>query len=65
MQAMSEDLRAFFEGRVVKTYETGAVAEFKKWVRRNKGMAAAIAVAVVLTLAGLGGIAAVQASANT
>jgi hypothetical protein len=43
MGAMAEDLRAYLEGRVVKAYETGAVAEFKKWVKRNKGIASSIA----------------------
>ena len=52
-EAMAEDLRAFLEGRVVAAYETGAWAEFKKWVRRNRGQAASLAAAAVLLVAGL------------
>jgi len=43
MQELADDLRAFLEGRVVSAYETGAIAEFRKWVRRNKGMAGSLA----------------------
>jgi serine/threonine protein kinase/formylglycine-generating enzyme required for sulfatase activity len=60
--AMAEDLRAFIEGRVVRAYETGARAEFKKWVVRNKGMAAGVAAALLATFAGLIGVVAVQAA---
>src|SRR5262249_28734636 len=61
MLAMAEDLRAYLEHRVVKAYRTGAVIEFRKWVQRNKGMAAAIAVATFVAIGGLAGIAGVQA----
>ena len=54
MGALAEDLRAFLEGRVVQAYETGAWAEARKWVRRNKPLAAALAAAAVLLVAGLG-----------
>ncbi|MFO0980343.1 MAG: SUMF1/EgtB/PvdO family nonheme iron enzyme [Planctomycetota bacterium] len=47
---MAEDLRAFLEGRVVRAYRTGAIAEFKKWMVRNRAIAALTA-AAVLTLA--------------
>lgn len=50
MSAMADDLRAFLERRVVRAYETGAVAEFRKWVARNKGTAAALAGLVLLIL---------------
>ena len=53
MAALAEDLRAFLEDRVVGAYETGAWAETKKWVRRNKPLAASLAAAVVLLVAGL------------
>ncbi len=53
MLALAHDLRAFLEGRVVTAYETGAFAEMKKWVRRNRGLAAAAGVAI-LALAGIG-----------
>ena len=33
---LAEDLQAYLDNRVVKAYRTGAVAEFKSWVARNK-----------------------------
>ncbi len=53
MSALAEDLRAYLEGRVVHAYETGAWAEARKWVRRNKSLAGSLAAAVVLLAAGL------------
>jgi len=47
MEAMADDLRAFLEGRVVRTYEAGALAEARKWVERNKGSASVLAVALL------------------
>jgi len=52
MEEMAEDLRAFIERRVVRAYETGAAAEFRKWVVRNKGMAAACAALLLLAVGG-------------
>ena len=52
MQDMAEDLRAYLERRVVRAYQTGAVAELKKWVARNRGVAIAT-VAALLVSAGL------------
>ncbi len=54
MTGFAEDLRAYLEGRVVKAHRTGAWIEFKKWVQRNRGLAASIAAAIVLALLGLG-----------
>lgn len=51
MPSLADDLRAFLEHRVVGAYETGAVAEARKWVRRNRPLAASLA-AGVLALAG-------------
>jgi len=51
MMEMAEDLRAYLEGRVVRAYETGAFAELKKWVVRNKGVAATAAAALLAVLA--------------
>lgn len=53
MAALGDDLRAFLEQRVVAAYETGAVAELKKWVARNKALASASAAAVLLLIVGL------------
>jgi formylglycine-generating enzyme required for sulfatase activity/serine/threonine protein kinase len=52
MQELADDLRAYLEGRVVRAYETGAVAEFKKWVVRNKALAVTTLVALLLILVG-------------
>lgn len=40
MQDFSDDLRAYLEGRVVQAYRTGAWAELRNWVRRNRTVAA-------------------------
>jgi hypothetical protein len=61
---LAEDLRAYLENRVVAAYETGSVAEFKKWVSRNKGLAASTLAAGVAVLVGLGAVVAVQTRAN-
>lgn len=53
MLALAEDLRAYLEHRVVRAYQTGAVAEARKWIRRNKPLAASIAAGILALLAGL------------
>jgi serine/threonine protein kinase len=53
MLALADDLRAFLENRVVAAFETGAWAEARKWVRRNRGMAASLAAAVLVLVLGL------------
>lgn len=53
MQALAEDLRSFLEQRVVSAYETGAWAELKKWVLRNRTLAAALGAAVAFLIAGM------------
>jgi formylglycine-generating enzyme required for sulfatase activity/serine/threonine protein kinase len=50
---LANDLRAFLEHRVVLAYETGAWAEARKWVARNKPLAASLAAALVLLVVGL------------
>jgi formylglycine-generating enzyme required for sulfatase activity/serine/threonine protein kinase len=52
MQALAEDLRAYVEHRVVQAYETGALAELRKWVERNRALAASLAAAVLLAIGG-------------
>ena len=64
MLALGRDLQAFLEGRVVGAYETGAVAEFRKWVGRNRGLAASIAAAVLLAFVGLVAVSLVQTRAR-
>ncbi|MCH2106229.1 MAG: bifunctional serine/threonine-protein kinase/formylglycine-generating enzyme family protein [Planctomycetes bacterium] len=53
MAELADDLRNYLEGRVVKAYETGAVAELKKWVRRNRGLANSLAAGVLVLIAGV------------
>ena len=53
MSALADDLRAWLEGRVVTAYETGAVAELRKWVVRNRPLASALAAGVLLLVGGL------------
>ncbi len=52
MLALAEDLRAYLERRVVAAYETGTLAELKKWVARNKALAAASAALVLSVTVG-------------
>jgi WD40 repeat protein/tRNA A-37 threonylcarbamoyl transferase component Bud32 len=51
MSALADDLRAFLEVRTVRAYATGRFAELRKWVARNRrlaALAAALALALVL-----------------
>jgi formylglycine-generating enzyme required for sulfatase activity len=50
---LAEDLRAFLERRVVRAHKTGAWAEAKKWVERNKALASSLAAAVAILVAGV------------
>jgi formylglycine-generating enzyme required for sulfatase activity/tRNA A-37 threonylcarbamoyl transferase component Bud32 len=54
MLELAADLEAWIEGRVVHAYETGAWAEARKWVLRNRGLAASLAAAIVIAIGGLG-----------
>ncbi len=51
--ALAEDLRAYLEHRVVGAYETGAWAETRKWMQRNRALAGALAASMLLLVAGL------------
>src|SRR5262245_22595469 len=53
MGELSEDLMAFLEHRTVRAYQTGALVELRKWVERNKGLAAASAAGVLVLILGL------------
>ncbi len=57
MADLAEDLRAYLERRVVRAYETGPIAEMRKWIGRNRALAAAAALALVAIVAGLVGVA--------
>lgn len=61
MTALGEDLRAYLENRVVAAYESGPIAELRKWTRRNRAFAAAIMAALLAIVGGLAGISSVQA----
>jgi cell division protein FtsB len=52
MRELASDLRAFLEGQVVAAYETGAWAEARKWVKRNRGLTAALGLALCSLVAG-------------
>jgi len=62
MAALGHDLRAYLEQRVVSAYETGAIAELRKWVVRNKPLAGALAGVFALLAAGGSGIAGLAAN---
>ena len=53
MESLADDLRAFLEGRVVGAYEAGAWAEARKWMGRNRALAASLASGLILLVAGL------------
>ena len=65
VQEFSADLSAYLEGRVVVAHETGSIAEFKKWVVRNKAMATVSAFAVISLVSVLGRISYINATHNT
>jgi eukaryotic-like serine/threonine-protein kinase len=50
---MAEDLRAWGEDRVVQAYESGTVAKLRKWRRRNRGLAMAVEMMILLIVVGL------------
>ncbi|NQU47686.1 MAG: SUMF1/EgtB/PvdO family nonheme iron enzyme [Planctomycetes bacterium] len=50
---LANDLRAYLENRVVRAHQTGAWVELKKWVARNKGIAASVALATVAAFSAL------------
>ncbi len=56
MTALGEDLRAYLEHRVVTAYETGAFAELRKWIERNRALASSVALLFVVLVVGSGEI---------
>ena len=50
---LAGDLRSYLEGRVVAAYQTGAVAELKMWVRRNRSLARSLVAGVRVLVAGV------------
>ncbi|MCI0589079.1 MAG: PEGA domain-containing protein, partial [Planctomycetes bacterium] len=55
MSELADDLRAYLEGRVVRAHRTGPVVHFRKWVRRNRPLAASLA-GILVVLAGAGAL---------
>jgi serine/threonine protein kinase/WD40 repeat protein len=51
---LAEDLQAFLDHRVVQAYRTGAVAELRSWVSRNRLTATVGVASMVLALIGVG-----------
>ena len=49
---LADDLRAFLELRVVSAYRTGAWVEGAMWVRRNRGLASALALVFASVVVG-------------
>ncbi len=47
MGRMADDLRAYLENRVVEAHKTGVIIEMRKWVQRNRVLAAMAALIVV------------------
>lgn len=64
MGGLAEDLRAFLENRVVRAHQTGPVAELRKWVERNRTLAATVLGGLVLALGGTTTTTLVVASKN-
>ncbi len=62
MLALAGDLQAFIEDRVVRAYQSGAWAEARKWVTRNKPLAAAAGLLLVVTVGALGAVSWVESS---
>lgn len=52
MVELSEDLRAYLEGRVVRAYESGRYAELRKWVGRNRALSGALLMALLVAVVG-------------
>ncbi len=56
MSGLTEDLRAYLEGRVVSAYESGSLAEFRKWIGRNRAFALTVGAALVIGFGSLFGM---------
>jgi formylglycine-generating enzyme required for sulfatase activity len=64
MADFASDLRAWIEQRVVRAHRTGALAEFRKWIARNRLAAALFAAALLAGVAVLAVADAVARSRN-
>jgi len=50
MRELAADLRAYLENRVVAAYESGPLAELKKWAARNRAVTAIASLAMIVIL---------------
>ncbi|MEM7308321.1 MAG: serine/threonine-protein kinase [Planctomycetota bacterium] len=64
MSDLAEDLRAYLEDRVVQAHRTGAVVELRKWVARNRMLAATLLAALTSIVVGSGAAAMVLRASN-
>lgn len=62
--AMGADLQRWLEGRVVLAHRTGLRVEFAKWVARNRALALACAVALLVAVGGTVALVLVQRDAS-
>lgn len=60
---LAEELQSYLDGRVVRAFQTGPVAELKSWVARNRTAACSIVAAASLSVVGifLGSVLAIRA----
>ena len=49
---MAEDLQAYIDGRVVRAYRTGALAEVVSWCKRHRTLLMSVGVVAVLSATG-------------
>ncbi|MEZ5302716.1 MAG: hypothetical protein R3F11_19075 [Verrucomicrobiales bacterium] len=57
---LARDLQAYLDGRVVRAHESGALAAARKWVLRNKALAATGFATAASIVAGLAAVAIIQ-----
>ena len=62
--ALAEDIQAFLDNRVVLAHQSGALAEARKWVQRNRVLANVVLLALLLTIGGSISFAIMQARAT-
>jgi WD40 repeat protein/serine/threonine protein kinase len=51
MELLAADLRAFLENRVVSAHRTGPLVELRKWMARNRALAAAVGTVLAVLVA--------------
>ncbi|MDJ0976597.1 MAG: WD40 repeat domain-containing serine/threonine-protein kinase [Planctomycetota bacterium] len=52
-EELADELRAYLDGRVVRAYKSGVWIEVRKWVARNRALAASIAAVFVMLVGGV------------